>query len=300
MMESKKQNKLNEEENLVLPQFGCKCGLEYSTLSSLSNHIKMTHNNNADEWKIKRGVPEGRRQRLNPLIKDKIKAFILKHDILKNCCEKINASQCRGIFMQNIKYIEELIEKNNLNKQQEVILQKEHIKFQELWNDIDISQIQIQTQQYLNAICTVFFNVQPFLVKKEEELEIEEQKPETISIDVKSYNFYKDLIKYNKSLEISKEQKQKNYNSSLSNSPSNSSSKVQIDSFAENKQNETQIKQYNQLQPNQEQPNFSSSASNSPSDQSYLIKIHSSLNLEQDQYMRNFLNNYLLNRNQKS
>ncbi|KAL4441980.1 hypothetical protein ABPG74_003731 [Tetrahymena malaccensis] len=294
---------MKEEENLVLPQFGCKCGLEYSTLSSLSNHIKMTHNNNADEWKIKRGVPEGRRQRLNPLIKDKIKAFILKHEILQNCCGKINASQCRGIFMQNIKYIEELIEKNNLNKQQEIILQKEHIKFQELWNDIDVSQIQIQTQQYLNAFCTVFFDVHPFIVKKEEEeLQIEEQKQQTLSIDAKSFNFYKDLIKNNKSLELTKEQKQKNYNSSLSNSPSNSSSKTQIDSFAENKQNEIQDRKYNnQLQSNKEQSNFSLSGSSSPpSDQSYLIKIHSSLNVDQDQYMRNFLNNYLLNRNQKN
>ncbi|EAS02626.1 zinc finger, C2H2 type family protein (macronuclear) [Tetrahymena thermophila SB210] len=300
MIETKKQNKMNEEENLVLPQFGCKCGLEYSTLSSLSNHIKMTHNNNADEWKIKRGVPEGRRQRLNPLVKEKIKNFILKHEVLKNCCGKLNASQCRGIFMQNIKYIEELIEKHNLNKQQEIILQKEHIKFQELWNDIDISQIQFQTQQYLNAFCTVFFNVQPFIVKKEEEQEIEEQKQETISIDVKSFNFYKDLIKSNKPLEITKEQKQKNYNNSLSSSPSHSSSKFQIDSFAENKQNENQIKQCNQLQSNKEQANFSSSTSNSPSEQSYLIKIHSSLNLEQDQYMRNFFNNYLLKPNQKN
>lgn len=59
----------------------------------------MTHHNNAEEWKIKRGVPEGRRQRLNPAIKEKIKAFIKQNEKLRNYCEKISASECRGLFM---------------------------------------------------------------------------------------------------------------------------------------------------------------------------------------------------------
>ncbi|KAL4496581.1 hypothetical protein ABPG72_015942 [Tetrahymena utriculariae] len=129
----------------ILPFFACLCNKkEYKTLSSLSNHIKIDHQDKQDQFRVPRGVPLGRVKKLSKYQNHFLKK-LFKEQYNGNL--QYSDKEIRDIFKENVSLVSELV-KNHQSQQFEDQLLKENIKLQSFWKQIKRDKINMVMKKY--------------------------------------------------------------------------------------------------------------------------------------------------------
>ncbi|KAL4464840.1 hypothetical protein ABPG74_011401 [Tetrahymena malaccensis] len=130
---------------LILPRFGCRCGKEYDTLSSLTNHIKNEHNNQQKQYRLPRGVPGGRNKKIQKSEKLYLEK-VCQMDLDQS--QQLSEDEIRMIFQQINNLILNIVREHRVEKF-ETELQRENIRLQPFWIKIKTNKILEMMEKYL-------------------------------------------------------------------------------------------------------------------------------------------------------
>ncbi|KAL4507991.1 hypothetical protein ABPG72_021364 [Tetrahymena utriculariae] len=141
----KKIHENQKKSHIILPRFECKCRREYDTLSSLTNHIKIEHDNLQLEYRIPRGVPGGRNKKI-----EKSERLYLEKVFQKNLneCQYLSDDEVRNTFKQINDLISELVQQYKVHNFQ-TELQRENIRLQPFWIKIKKQNIKETMKKYM-------------------------------------------------------------------------------------------------------------------------------------------------------